>query len=115
MNKNEKNRTGAKTRRVYDETYKRHAVELTLRGDRTAKAVAKELDVPVWSLYEWRRLYAPKPGEARPSARTLSEAEQENVELRAEILRMREREMILKKAMGLLSETPANGMPRLKR
>lgn len=39
MNKPEQNGTGAKPRRQYDETYKCHAVELTLRGDRTVKAV----------------------------------------------------------------------------
>jgi len=46
---------------MFDKTYKRHAVELTLHGDRTVKAVAKELGLPAWQLYEWRKLYAPRP------------------------------------------------------
>jgi transposase-like protein len=42
MNKAGHNGAGATPRRQYDETYKRHAVELTLRGDRAVKAVAED-------------------------------------------------------------------------
>ncbi|MGA2693955.1 MAG: transposase, partial [Opitutaceae bacterium] len=97
------------------ETYKRHAVELTLRGDRTVKAVAKELGIAPWALYEWRGLYAGRPGDNRPAPRTLAEAEAEIADLRAEVVRMRERETALKKSLGILSETPASGMPRSRR
>jgi hypothetical protein len=48
MNQKDRNGSGAK----FDETYKRHAVELTLHGDRTVKTVAKELGIPGWALYE---------------------------------------------------------------
>ena len=34
---------GLRQRQRFDETYKRHAVELTLQGDRTVKAVAEQL------------------------------------------------------------------------
>ena len=44
--------TGATPRRKFDETYKRHAVELTLQGDRTVIAVAKELELPPWQLLD---------------------------------------------------------------
>ena len=115
MNKPEQNGSGATPRRKYDETYKRHAVELTLHGDRTVKTVAKELGLPAWQLYDWRKLYAPRPGDSRPAPQSLAEAEREIAGLRAEVVRMRERETILKKAMGMLSEPPASGMPRLKR
>jgi transposase-like protein len=115
MNKPEQNGTGAKPRRQYDETYRRHAVELTLRRDRTVKAVANELGIPAWALYEWRKLYAPRPGDPRPAPQSLAEAQEEIADLRAEVIRMREREAILKKAMGMLSEPPASGMPRSKR
>ena len=115
MNKPEQNGTGAKPRRQYDEMYKRHAVELTLRGDRTVKAVAKELGVAPWALYEWRKLYVGRPGDNRPAPRTLAEAEEEIADLRAEVIRMRERETALKKSLGILSETPGSGMPRSRR
>jgi transposase-like protein len=115
MNKSEQNGSGAKPRRQYDETYKRHAVELTLRGDRTVKAVARELGLPAWALYEWRKWYAQRVGASRPTPRTLAEAEEEISELRTELVRLREREIVLKKSMGILSETPESGMPRSRR
>jgi transposase-like protein len=115
MKKSDHNGSGATPRRQYDETYKRHAVELTLRDDRTVKAIAKELGIPAWALYEWRKLYGPRPGDPRPAPQSLAEAEKEIAELRAEVVRMRERESILKKAMGMLSEPPASGMPKLRR
>ena len=39
----------------------------------------------------------------------------ENAQLRYELVRMREREDALKKSLGILSETPERGMPRLRR
>ena len=112
MNQKDRNGFGATPRRKLDETYKRHAVDLTLHGDRTVKAVAKELGIPAWALYEWRKLYAPRPCESGPAPQTLAEAEKEISRLRAELMRMREREIVLKKSVGILSETPESGMPR---
>jgi len=115
MNQTDRKGSGATPRRKFDETYKRHAVELTLHGDRTVKTVAKELGLPAWQLYEWRKLYAPRPGEGGPTPQTLEEAVKENERLRAEVIRMREREIVLKKSLGILSETPESGMPRSRR
>lgn len=115
MHQKDRNGSGAAPRRKFDETYRRHAVELTLHGDRTVKLVAKELGLPAWQLYEWRKLYGPRPGESGPAPQTLAEAEKEIGRLRAELIRMREREIVLKKSVGILSETPESGMPRLKR
>jgi hypothetical protein len=46
MNQTDRNGSGAASRHKFDETYKRHAVELTLHGDRSAETVAKELGIP---------------------------------------------------------------------
>ena len=115
MNQLDRKGSGATPRREFDETYKRHAVELTLHGDRTVKTVAKELGLPAWQLYEWRKLYAPRPGDGGPTPQTLDDAVTENERLRAELIRMRERETVLKKSLGILSETPESGMPRSRR
>ena len=115
MNQTDRKGSGATPRRKFDETYRRHAVELTLHGDRTVKAVAKELGLPAWQLYEWRKLYAPRPGEGGPTPQSLEEAVKENERLRAEVIRLRERESVLKKSLGILSETPESGMPRSRR
>jgi transposase-like protein len=111
------NGAGATPRRKFDETYQRHAVELTLLGGRTIKAVAEELGITPWTLYRWREHYAPAlglgGGTMRP--RTLEESEEENRRLRAEVIRLRAREIVLKKSLGLLSETPESGRPRSQR
>ena len=50
-----------------------------------------------------------------PAPRTLAEAEEEIGRLRAEVVRLREREIVLKKSLGILSETPGSGMPGSRR
>lgn len=115
MSKTERNGPGVRPRHYYDESYKRHAVALTLQEGRTVKEVAAELGIGAWALYDWRRLYAPAVGVAAPAPRTLSEAEAEIERLRAENARLRERELILKKSLGILSETPRSGMPESPR
>lgn len=107
--------SGAKPRRHYDENFKRHAVELTLRGDRSVTQVAGELGVAESMLYDWRRRYAARPGATTGAPQTLEAATQEIARLRGEVVRLQEREIILKKSLGILSETPESGMPKLKR
>ena len=46
---------------------------------------------------------------------TMEEKDEEIRQLRAEVVRMREREIVLKKSLGILSETPGSGMPRSRR
>lgn len=106
---------GAKPRQQYDENYKRHAVELTLRGDRSVTQVAGELGVGESMLYEWRRKYAPRPGATTGAPQSLEQATEEIARLRSEVVRLQEREIILKKSLGILSETPESGMPKSKR
>ena len=69
------------------------------------------------ALYSWRKQLASRIGlngiTDRP--RNLEESEEENRRLRAEVIRLREREDVLKKSLGILSETPESGMPKLKR
>jgi len=106
---------GAKPRKHYDENYKRHAVELTLRGDRSVTQVGGELGVAESMLYDWRRKYAPRPGAQTSAPQSLEQATQEIARLRGEVVRLQEREIILKKSLGILSETPESGMPKLRR
>ena len=103
---------GAKPRKQYDENYKRHAVELTVQGKRPLAAVARELGVAESMLYDWRRKYAARPGVTTGAPQSLEAATEEIARLRGELVRMQEREMILKKSLGILSETPGSGMPK---
>jgi transposase-like protein len=78
------------------------------------KELAEELGISAGRLYNWRQVYGPQPSglEDKSKPRTLEAAEEENRKLRAELIRMREREIVLKKSLGILSETPESGMPR---
>ncbi len=107
--------TGVDRAQAHDETYRRNAVEISLRGDRTIKQVAAELGVSTWVLYRWRKLYGPAVKGAGPTPQTMEEKDAEIRRLRAELVRMREREIVLKKSVGILSETPESGMPGSRR
>ena len=111
MTKANQEQAGRRERRQFDETYKRNAVALTLQAGRSVKAVAEELGITDSLLYDWRRAYAPRPGAPANAPATLEEASREIARLRGEVVRLRERETILKKSLGILSEPPGSGMP----
>jgi transposase len=100
---------------THDETFKRNAVDLSLRGDQTIKEVASALGVSTWVLYRWRKLYGPSVRRAISQELTPEQKDEEIRRLRAEIDRMREREIVLKKSLGILSEPPERGMPGSRR
>ena len=110
--KNEKG--GYKPRRQYDENFKKHAVDLSLEGNRTLRQVADELGINEGILHHWRRKYAARPGAQTGAPQNLEDATKEIERLRSELVRMQERENVLKKSLGILSETPGSGMPRSK-
>lgn len=118
MSGQKENRAAAKLRRRYDEVFKRRAVELSERGDRTIGEVSRELGLGVDLLYRWRREYGvagrQEVGE-RSGPRSVTELERENRDLRAKLADMETREIILKKSLGILSETSGSGMPKWKR
>ena len=76
--------------------------------------VAEELGMSASKLYDWRRKYAPRPGADTGAPRNLEEAAAEIARLRADLVRMQERENVLKKSLGILSEMPPRGMPKSK-
>ena len=115
MKSTDMKRSTSRPRRHYEEDYKRHAVALTLQGQRTTKAIAQELGINESLLYGWRQQYAPRPGHEGGQPQTLEQAQQEVARLRGEVVRLQEREVILKKSLGILSEPPASGSPKSKR
>ena len=91
--------TAAEAKR-YEEAFKRQAVEHWLRSGKNGTQIAKELGISYPSLKEWKRRYG---GDSAPQRADL---EAENRALRAELARVREQRDILKKTLGILSETP---------
>lgn len=115
MNAGKEEKPAKHTRRQFDEAYKRHAVELTLQGTRSVRQIAAELGVTDTMLYEWRRQFAPRPGAQTGTPQSAEQKDEEIRRLRAEVVRLQEREIVLEKSLAILSETPESGMPKWKR
>jgi transposase len=118
MSEPKENGAGSKRPRRYSDEYKRRAVELSERGDRTIGEIAFELGIPQDALYRWRCEYGVASRQAAappPGPRSVIELERENRDLRAKLADMQARETILKKSLGILSEAPGSGMPKWKR
>jgi len=108
-----------RTRRQYDETFKRDAVQNWINSGKSATVVADELGLTPERLYAWRKGRAPahpggraaagaRPGSISDLESRLGASERENRHLREQCL-------ILKKTLGILSEpstTASNGFRR---
>ena len=90
-------------RRTYDETFKRDAVALLLKGDKRVKQLAQDLGVSPWNLRDWRERYGPSA-----PAKTTEQLEAELRTLRRENESLRAQRDILKKTLGILVEPPPN-------
>lgn len=96
----------ATPRRTFDESFKRDAVALALKGDKPHTQLAKELGICAKSLRDWTKRYGPPPP-VRPAA----VLEAELLSLRRENERLRAQRDILKKTLGILVEPPPNVSP----
>ena len=87
---------------TYSDEFKREAVRLVTELGHSRKQVARDLGVSAGTLRDWIHRYA--PGEAAVSA-SLPEAEQIR-QLKRELHRLQQERDILKKAVGIFSQTP---------
>jgi transposase len=87
---------------TYSEDFRREAVRLVTEEGLPRKQVARDLGVSAGALRDWIHRYA--PGEAAVSD-ALPEAEQLR-QLRRELHRLQQERDILKKAVGIFSQTP---------
>ena len=105
-------KTSDKSRRKFDETFKRESVNNWVSSGKSAEVIAQELGIKAERLYSWRRRFAPadaggraaagaKPGSAAALQSPLDAALRENRHLR-------EQREILKKTLGILSEPSTN-------
>ena len=95
------------TRRRYDEAFKRQAVEHWLLSGKACRQVAAELGIDQQSLAKWKKDFTKDaPVEV---AGTLEQLQAENRRLQRELQRVSVQRDILKKTLGILSETPGNG------
>ena len=111
--------TSTKTRRKFDETFKREAVQNWLASGKSAEVIAQELGLNANRLYAWKHRFAPAAagGRAAAGAKPGSPADLQ-VQLdaaRREIRHLREQRDILKKTLGILSEPSPNAINGLTR
>jgi transposase len=101
-----------KSRKHHSKAFRKQAVELLLTG-KTMQELADELGVARSSLARWREDYladmAELPGDTLdlPPHKMVQELQR----LRKENDKLKLHQEILKKAMGILSDLPPNGMP----
>ena len=92
------------TRKRFDESFKRSAVEHWLSSGKKATAVAAELGVSQWNLRDWKKRYGP----STPASSSVSELQAQVRSLKAELLRTQQQRDILKKTLGILAEPQSN-------
>lgn len=96
----------SKSRRKFDSTFKRKAVELSYARGNTAE-VAEELGINVNMLYRWRREFEQYQHNSFPGAgkAKMSDEEKEIARLKAELADTRLERDILKKAISIFSSS----------
>lgn len=97
-----------RTKRCYDEEFRRNAVALVESSGRPLKEIAAELGVTHWNLRDWTK----KHGRNRPvPAATPAEMQREMTRLRRENQSLQARCDVLKKALGILAEPSKSASP----
>jgi transposase len=89
-----------RTRRQYDEAYRREAVALVESSGRSLSEIARELGISHWNLRDWIPLYG-RRSEAGQLAAQVARLQKENANLR-------QQRDALKKVLGILAEPPEN-------
>ena len=94
------------SRKKYTEEFKRSVIDHWHSSGKTAAQVAPEFGVNIWNLRDWKRQYGSlaKPVDA-PMPQTPEEMSREIQQLRRELARVTIQRDILKKTMGILSES----------
>jgi transposase-like protein len=106
------NENSIKTRRKFDETFKREAVQNWLSSGKSAEVIAQELGLLANRLYAWKKRFAPADAGGRATAgakpRTVADLQSQLDAALRENRHLREQRDILKKTLGILSEPSPN-------
>src|SRR5438105_15585362 len=96
-----------KTRRKFDETFKREAVQNWLASGKSAGVIAQEMGLLANRLYAWRKRFAPAAAGWRAAAgakpSSLADLQSQLETALRENRHVREPRDILKKTLGMLS------------
>ena len=89
----------SKSRRKYDEEFKKRAVRMSYSSERTVAEVSESLGVTSNMIYRWRKKYTPD-GDKTQTAQQQEELSQ----LRCRIAELEEENYILKKASAFFAK-----------
>ena len=101
----------------YSTEYKQEALEHWKNSGRSAARVAAELGMRAPLLYRWAkqlRLAGQQGGQPERKIAHVDQLQAEIRRLTAENAKLLEQREVLKKSLGILSETPPSGMPKSK-
>lgn len=93
-----------KERRQYTLEFKREAVRLSRESRESVAQVARELGITPKILYRWRQEFNSLGEDAFPGHGKLPTGEEEMVQLRRELSRVKQERDILKKALAIFSQ-----------
>jgi transposase-like protein len=99
-----------KTRKKFDRAFKQEAVALWLNSGKSAQVIAAELGLRDKQLYLWKQTFAP----VAVVKFSVAELEAQNLALRRDNELLRQQRDILKKTLGILSDTSPSAMPGLR-
>ena len=106
--------TSVKTRRKFDATFKREAVQNWLASGKSAEVIAQELGLSASRLYAWRKGFAPVAAGGRAAAGakpgSVVDLQSQLAAAWRELARVSEQRDILKKTLGILSEPSRNAV-----
>ena len=98
----------AAKRKKYSEEFKRDAVALSYKSEKSMTEIADDLGIHRSVLVRWRKEFDEHGDNAFPGngLRKLSPTEEENLRLKKELADIKEERDILKKAMHIFSRKP---------
>ena len=100
--------TSVQTRRKFDQTFKREAVQNWLNSGKSAEVVGEELGINANLLYAWRKLVPAGAGGRAPAAKpgSVTELQGQLGAAQRELRHLREQCTILKKHWAFSSNRP---------
>ena len=98
-------------RQRFTAEFKREAVRLLERGDKPVAQLAAELGIARNRLYKWRDALQVHGDHAFAGSGRRSPQQQEMAQLRRELARVKEENLILKKATAYFASTSTRGTP----
>jgi len=95
---------GNRKYRFYDPEFKKEAVRLFLKKEKSTSQLAKDLGISAWALYQWRDEYQKDLDSAFPGKGHLKPEDEEMRQLQRENAILKEERNILKKALAIFSK-----------